>query len=99
MLACHGKDHPFRNVDRVISDALQIFVDHQQIKSVFAAVWICRDVPNQHLFYPVKALIHNVIMGNHQLGPDSIFLDVGIYAFRDHLDDLRRHFPDMAHIP
>ena len=37
-------------------------------------------------------------MGNHQLGADSIFLDVGIHAFRDHLDDLRRHFPDMAHI-
>jgi DNA mismatch repair ATPase MutS len=43
-------------------------------------------------------LIHNVVMGNHQLGPDGILLDVGIHAFRNHFDDLRRHFPDMAHV-
>ena len=94
----NGEDNPLCNIDSMVTNALQVFVDHQQVKRVLPDCGRLRDFLNQHSFDLCKIAVNGVIVSNHGSGPLYILLDVRIHALCDHFDCLLRHFADMAHI-
>ena len=63
----HGENHPFCDIDGVISDALQVLVDHQKIKDVFSLVRLVNHLLDQHSLNLSKITVNDVVMGNNQL--------------------------------
>ena len=79
----------------MIADALQIFVDQQQVRGVFAVFRILTDDLNEVRFYLDKVVVHNVVMDNDGVGLVNIFVYITIHSIHQHDHGLRRHLLDI----
>ena len=84
------KNDPFRNIDRVIADSLQI--------DVSPSLWVFQHVLNQNLPHLGEVAVDDIVMGDDDSGHSRVLPDIGVHTFGDHFDGFRRHIADMAHI-
>ena len=92
MVPGEGVLHPLGDVDGVISDALQIFGDHQQVDAHLSAVPHA-DAADQLLTDLEKQIVHHVVGGDHCLRQTQVLADKGVHAVGNHLDGGPGHVP------
>ena len=80
----------------MITDALEVFGDHQQIDSVFRISMTAGDQGDHLRFDHLEQPVNNIIIGHNSSCSLKILMDKGFHAVSHHFDGGFRHFSNVS---